>query len=149
MRVAAAKYLVSVAYPDELCAGIQVAIMEQDLVHQLLEYARNGQISVHRHIPLEELEIGDRLAIGFWSHLLPLNNAGAGGKVFKGKWKSTDVVIKMFGEEAIDFSIESFRFELALMSVVRHDNILGLLGGCDQPPNFFMVTKFQRQGRLD
>ncbi len=56
--------------------------------------------------------------------------------------------VKKFKEENIAFDEEEFKSELAMMSVLRHPNIVHSLGGCTRRDNLFIISPLYRKGSL-
>ena len=70
---------------------------------------------------------------------------GTFGTVIRGKWRHSDVAIKIFQTEQ-DYS--SFRNELRQSSRVEHENIIRLYGASTQPPCIFLVMEYAENGSL-
>ena len=76
--------------------------------------------------------------------------AGAYGKVFKGKWRGAVVAVKMLAMRVVDDEqLENFRREAAIMTKLRHPNVLALLGVSSTLPNLALVAEFCDGGSLD
>jgi len=73
---------------------------------------------------------------------------GASGIVFKGKvsgLEAVDVAIKMLSERHISFDWGSFRKEVAVGSLLRHENIVYCFGASVEGPDLFIVHEFVHQ----
>ena len=75
--------------------------------------------------------------------------AGSFGTVYRGTWKRHAVAIKEFKIDLDDADnqqlqqfIKEFENEVALLSRLRHKNILNFMGACLKPPRFAIVTEF-------
>ncbi|CAM6128667.1 unnamed protein product [Calypogeia fissa] len=89
------------------------------------------------NIKFEELRIGVRVGIGSF------------GEVFRGVWRGTEVAIKVMLEQ--DFTEENtadFCTEIALLSRLRHPNVILFMGACTTPPHLSMVTEYMHMGSL-
>ena len=71
---------------------------------------------------------------------------GICGIVWKANWKDQTVAVKKFNEDSIAFSLEEFNSEVALMSVLRHENIVHCIGGCAEPENLYIVSELFEKG---
>eukprot|EP01125_Pyxidicula_operculata_P011861 TRINITY_DN387_c4_g1_i1.p1 TRINITY_DN387_c4_g1~~TRINITY_DN387_c4_g1_i1.p1 ORF type:complete len:547 (+),score=161.28 TRINITY_DN387_c4_g1_i1:95-1735(+) len=76
---------------------------------------------------------------------------GSFGTVYKGKCRGEIVAIKelTFETEIDEEILEEFRREVAIMSHLRHPNIVLLMGACTQGPRLCIVTEFLPGGDLD
>ncbi|CAO2813063.1 unnamed protein product [Amaranthus hypochondriacus] len=89
------------------------------------------------NIDYSELTEGTRVGIGFF------------GEVFRGIWNGTDVAIKVFLEQDLTSeNMEDFCNEVAILSRLRHPNVILFLGACTQPPRLSMVTEYMEMGSL-
>ena len=71
---------------------------------------------------------------------------GISGIVWKATWKSQVVAVKRFNEDSLAFSFEEFTSETALMSVLRHQNIVHCIGSCAEPENLYIVSELFEKG---
>ncbi|XP_057547981.1 probable serine/threonine-protein kinase SIS8 isoform X2 [Amaranthus tricolor] len=89
------------------------------------------------NIDFSELTVGTRVGIGFF------------GEVFRGIWNGTDVAIKVFLEQDLTSeNMEDFCNEIAILSRLRHPNVILFLGACTKPPRLSMVTEYMEMGSL-
>ncbi|XP_021717436.1 serine/threonine-protein kinase EDR1-like isoform X4 [Chenopodium quinoa] len=89
------------------------------------------------NIDFSELTVGTRVGIGFF------------GEVFRGIWNGTDVAIKLFLEQDLTSeNMEDFCNEIAILSRLRHPNVILFLGACTRPPRLSMVTEYMEMGSL-
>jgi hypothetical protein len=65
------------------------------------------------------------------------------GRVFLGHWKGENVAIKACNTSSVAFNEAEFRYELALMSAVTHDNLLPCLAADVTGSTNFMLLPFQ------
>eukprot|EP00727_Mastigamoeba_balamuthi_P010557 m51a1_g6123 putative serine threonine kinase (2328) ;mRNA; r:161514-172572 len=74
------------------------------------------------------------------------------GVVFKGVWRSQAVAVKKFFRQKVDTitmaEIEHQIKEIALLSDIRHPNVVLFLGACTEPHNMFVVTEWMDNGSL-
>lgn len=70
---------------------------------------------------------------------------GSFGVVLHGRWRDTDVAIKVFQTEN---EHAAFLIELRQLSRVDHPNIIKLFGASTQPPYVFLVMEFAECGSL-
>eukprot|EP00727_Mastigamoeba_balamuthi_P004719 m51a1_g14245 Plasma Membrane Syntaxin D (1175) ;mRNA; f:247478-252218 len=74
------------------------------------------------------------------------------GVVFKGMWKGQTVAVKKFFRQKVDCvtvaEIEHQIKEIALLSDIRHPNIVLFLGACTEPHSMFIVTEWMDMGNL-
>ena len=73
---------------------------------------------------------------------------GVSGVVSKCIYMGVSYAVKKFNEDNIAFDEEEFKSELAMMSVLRHPNIVHSVGGCTQKGNLFIIAKLYRRGSL-
>ncbi|GAB2234749.1 hypothetical protein Droror1_Dr00004014 [Drosera rotundifolia] len=89
------------------------------------------------NVDFSELTVGTRVGIGFF------------GEVFRGIWNGTDVAIKVFLEQDLTpENMEDFCNEIAILSRLRHPNVILFLGACTKPPRLSMVTEYMEMGSL-
>jgi len=76
--------------------------------------------------------------------------AGAYGRVFKGKWRSGDVAIKVLHSNLDDKSAEEFLMEASIHKNLRpHVAVVQFLGICIHNKNYMIVTEFCHGGSLE
>lgn len=89
------------------------------------------------NIDSSELRIGARVGIGSF------------GEVYRGVWRGTDVAIKILLEQDLTMeNMEDFCNEIAVLSRLRHPNVILFLGACTTPPHLSMVTEYMHMGSL-
>ncbi|KAK2896942.1 hypothetical protein Q8A67_011430 [Cirrhinus molitorella] len=77
---------------------------------------------------------------------------GGFGKVYRAIWKGKEVAVKAARrdpDEDVSQTLESVRQEAKLFAMLRHPNIMGLLGVCLQEPNLCLVMEYARGGPLN
>jgi hypothetical protein len=79
----------------------------------------------------------------------PLIGMGAFGQVHRARWRGTDVAVKSLTCTSIDSdTLEDFRAEVAVLSALRHPNILLFMGACTVAPHYCLVTELMPRGSL-
>ncbi|XP_012993005.2 mitogen-activated protein kinase kinase kinase 9 [Esox lucius] len=77
---------------------------------------------------------------------------GGFGKVYRAVWRGTEVAVKAARrdpDEEEGQTLESVRQEAKLFAMLRHPNIMALLGVCLQEPTLCLVMEFARGGPLN
>ena len=76
--------------------------------------------------------------------------AGAFGTVFKGEWGGHTVAVKVLQTAYASNSreMDSFRQEIAVLSGLRHPNIVAFLAACTIPPDICIVEELAEVGSL-
>ncbi|MFT7801742.1 mitogen-activated protein kinase kinase kinase 9-like [Arapaima gigas] len=77
---------------------------------------------------------------------------GGFGKVYRALWRGTEVAVKAARrdpDEDAGQTVESVRQEARLFAMLRHPNIMALVGVCLQEPNLCLVMEFARGGSLN
>lgn len=89
-------------------------------------------------ISLKDLTLGNLLGKGGF------------GVVYQGKWQHSDVAIKQIlnTSNLTPHDIKSFEEEAAMMSHLRHPNIVTFYGVCLEPKHYSMVVEFMVKGTL-
>jgi serine/threonine protein kinase len=95
------------------------------IVHHILNLARGGVLDVHEVIYPEEVQWGEVLA------------QGTSGKVYVGLWQNKKVAVKKF----LVADPPSFRHELTLISLLRHQNLVACYGGFVNESMAMLVTE--------
>ena len=103
------------------------------------EGAQLREITEERNALREEVTaLRRQLAVALLPTLIPLSDLnvaqsigrGSYGEVFKGRWRGTDVAVKIIHTE----DESDFRTEAALLQSLRHPNIVLAMGVCLSPP---------------
>ena len=105
-------------------------------LRNLIELVRQGKVNVQTRIDPEELQY--ETVIG----------RGVSGVVWKAIWRNQKVAVKKFNEDNIAFSVEEFNSEMALMSILRHENVVYCTGSCTEPGELFIVSELFEKGSL-
>jgi hypothetical protein len=168
-RVVACQALCKVAFPEERVPGIRRTLFETEALQCILRYARRGEVSLHRPVTAKVVLPEKQIARGthrhrrhrllesivLQAHLYTLSPirlsltrithylAGAVGKVFVGKWRNQKVAIKFCHENTAAFDIQEFRFEVAIMCVMSHPNVLPCVAANLNGPNYFILSPYQ------
>ncbi|CAD5194278.1 unnamed protein product [Musa acuminata subsp. malaccensis] len=88
-------------------------------------------------IPWEDLQIGERIGIGSY------------GEVYHADWHGTEVAVKKFLDQGLSGdALEQFRYEVKIMSRLRHPNVVLFMGAVTRPPNLSILTEFLPRGSL-
>ncbi|CAN8069668.1 unnamed protein product [Agarophyton chilense] len=76
--------------------------------------------------------------------------SGGFGVVFKAMFRGETVAVKKIHAHALmnSASIAEFQSEVAVLSTLRHPNIIGFVGACTRPPNLMIITEFMSRGTL-
>ncbi|EFC48713.1 predicted protein [Naegleria gruberi] len=85
-------------------------------------------------IPVQDIEITKRIGEGGY------------GNVYKGLWVNTEVAIKSLKTAEGSFEFEK---EAAILSRLRHPNIVSFYGVCITETSKYMITEFVKKGSLD
>eukprot|EP01119_Soliformovum_irregulare_P018630 TRINITY_DN575_c0_g2_i3.p1 TRINITY_DN575_c0_g2~~TRINITY_DN575_c0_g2_i3.p1 ORF type:complete len:598 (+),score=176.46 TRINITY_DN575_c0_g2_i3:290-2083(+) len=138
LRKLAAKTIARYTYPDEAFDGVKEMIVNQNALHLILEMVVNGELIAHREISPEEITKEKLLA------------RGTSAKVYRGKWNQNEVAIKVFNlQEEHTESEELFRREVAIMSTLKHRNLIPFYGACTTAESSrFIVMKLLSRGTL-
>eukprot|EP01105_Mastigella_eilhardi_P000001 TRINITY_DN0_c0_g1_i1.p1 TRINITY_DN0_c0_g1~~TRINITY_DN0_c0_g1_i1.p1 ORF type:complete len:807 (-),score=135.50 TRINITY_DN0_c0_g1_i1:689-3109(-) len=104
---------------------------EWENLQVLLEDAVAGRKRFHNEINPTELED------------LQLHAKGAAAKVYRAKYKSMAVAVKHYSDDNLNFSETEFRKEIALMSILKHPNLLHCVGASTMSKDtLYIVTPF-------
>lgn len=98
--------------------------------------AKEGEVELHQPINQDEL---------IMEHVV---GQGAVGKVHLAEYKGENVAVKMTTDDNHAFEISEFRFELALMCMIKHPNVLPCIGAYTEGPSYFFVSPYQGRGSL-
>jgi len=71
---------------------------------------------------------------------------GGAANVLKGKWRGTEVAIKVMFDSV---SVEEFQREVNSLRQLRHPNILQFFGACTQSTKQYIITPYVSLGSLD
>eukprot|EP00698_Gefionella_okellyi_P018817 TRINITY_DN5684_c0_g2_i1.p1 TRINITY_DN5684_c0_g2~~TRINITY_DN5684_c0_g2_i1.p1 ORF type:complete len:601 (+),score=97.36 TRINITY_DN5684_c0_g2_i1:208-2010(+) len=105
---------------------------------------RLGKWQVHLDTPLikkidaSELQVTQQIGQGSF------------GRVYRGLWHGTEVAIKQMRIDEVlnDSFIGNFCREIALLSELRHPNIVQFLGACMRESELCIVTEYMSRGSL-
>lgn len=84
-----------------------------DAFSKLLEFASSGFIELHTTIENSDLVLREEDLIA----------SGAEAKVYKATWRDRTVAVKKFHEGALEFKPDEIRTEIAIMSLLHHENV--------------------------
>lgn len=74
---------------------------------------------------------------------------GSFGTVFKAELHGKPVAVKKLSTQKFDDkTLDDFRKEVAIMSTLRHPNVLLFMGACTQPGNLLIVTELMPRGSV-
>ncbi|XP_051946324.1 mitogen-activated protein kinase kinase kinase 9-like [Xyrauchen texanus] len=106
-----------------------------------VEYADHSVPQLHLlQIDFSELVLEEIIGVGGF------------GKVYRAIWKGREVAVKAAHgdpDEDVSQTLESVRKEAKLFAMLRHPNIMGLLGVCLLEPNLCLVMEYARGGPLN
>lgn len=118
---------------DELVPGLQQLVTRKKAAPALILLAQQGVVAVHREVTKEEVAVLETIA------------RGAEGVIklaqFSGKAEEK-VVVKVCSEANINFDIENFRLEAALMSMLKHEHICPCFGASFKGPDYFVILPY-------
>jgi len=72
--------------------------------------------------------------------------AGNYGEVYKASWRKTDVAVKTVKEDSM--GIDEFMREAAVMKMMKHPNLVMLIGVCSDEIPMYIVTELLPHGDL-
>lgn len=73
---------------------------------------------------------------------------GQFGSVFKGECRGKIVAVKKLFAKIDEKSLEEFRKEVAILTHLRHPNVVLFMGACTEPGNLFIVTEYMPMGDI-
>jgi len=129
--------LVSVAYPTERVKGVREKLLANGYLETMLKMAMEGTMTVHREISIKDVTFESER---------PLSK-GAFAKIYKVKYEGILYALKDVDMDDFNFNIEEFRRELALFTLLQHENILPSFGGCTID-RACILTEFMIRGSL-
>eukprot|EP00026_Physarum_polycephalum_P000640 Phypoly_transcript_00641.p1 GENE.Phypoly_transcript_00641~~Phypoly_transcript_00641.p1 ORF type:complete len:1297 (+),score=194.44 Phypoly_transcript_00641:293-4183(+) len=98
--------------------------------------AEEGEKRTYK-IDFRELEVGSELGEGSF------------GKVYRGVYKGADVAVKKLKQQKMSRQqLDEFAQEAAVMTGLRHPNIVLFMGVCLEPANICIVTELMQKGSL-
>lgn len=126
-------------FPDKGLIGIQTQL--EDLKYG----ASSSQEDVeHLRIPLQDI----LLATNTFSNENIIAGGGF-GKVYQGRSQQHGIIaVKQLDRSSWQGEHE-FMMEIALLSAYKHDNLVSLVGFCDQDGEKILVYKYESKGSLD
>lgn len=130
--------------------GIRVILVDEGVIPKLIQLSLEEKICVYRKLNRRDVEIGDLIA------------KGAGGVVYKGRWDEKyvslslsfsvsfflpfvcrDVAVKICGKMGMFYGSKlEFLFEVAVMSLLEHSNILSCYGANESGEEPFIVLPY-------
>nr|AVG22651.1 MAPKKK4 [Plasmodiophora brassicae] len=119
---------------EEWVSAIRSAIARQTLVAEIAK-----PVSQREHWEIDYSQLTFLTKIG----------DGAFGEVFKGRLWGTDVAIKKLKDSEVDDKVlADLKNEVAILSQLRHPNVVLYIGACTVPPNVCIVTEWCDRGSL-
>eukprot|EP01133_Synstelium_polycarpum_P007460 gene7460-8729_t len=141
-----ASIITSPSSPNQLSISIsssenpevsQITTIDVSEIEIILEEVMKNNISIHNEIQYTEVSIGQWIA------------SGSSGRVYWGCWKGKEVAVKIFGHEVnVYFDHAEYRREVALMTLLKHDNLVQCYGSGSYGTNFFHLTEHCSRGSL-
>jgi len=69
--------------------------------------------------------------------------------IYKGNWKFLTVAVKIiFDPNVTDDLLNEFNNEIKMLFLLRHPNVILLLGICSKPQKLAIITEFIENGSL-
>ena len=120
LRLAAARVLCQLSFPEERVYGLRRVILSTDGVEYLLEQAIHGQLCTYNPLNLatDGIELGAKIGQGRTlvsaNHVIcfQLRLAGASGAVYKAEFNGDRIVIKYFSVDWICYDEKEFLAEV-------------------------------------
>eukprot|EP01125_Pyxidicula_operculata_P006709 TRINITY_DN2307_c0_g1_i1.p1 TRINITY_DN2307_c0_g1~~TRINITY_DN2307_c0_g1_i1.p1 ORF type:complete len:552 (+),score=125.92 TRINITY_DN2307_c0_g1_i1:59-1714(+) len=110
---------------------------EDNYIHGTLRDWENAYFEAEApEIQADEIIRGEKLGVGTF------------GVVYKGQCRGEIVAIKELKESTVS-NIEEFRKEVAIMSHLRHRNIVLMMGACTEKNIFCIITEYLPGGDLE
>eukprot|EP00027_Filamoeba_sp_ATCC50430_P018551 CAMPEP_0168567218 /NCGR_PEP_ID=MMETSP0413-20121227/14878_1 /TAXON_ID=136452 /ORGANISM="Filamoeba nolandi, Strain NC-AS-23-1" /LENGTH=511 /DNA_ID=CAMNT_0008599375 /DNA_START=169 /DNA_END=1704 /DNA_ORIENTATION=+ len=101
-----------------------------------------SNISIEEEVARSELDSSE-------IKLLEKIGKGSYGVVYKGRLRGKEVAVKKLYESKLDENtMDSFKKEVAIMSKLRHPNVLLFMGACTEPGNLLIVTELMPKGSV-
>lgn len=102
--------------------------------------AKERIVIAHRkwEINMGEIVLQDRIAVGGYS------------EVFRAAWHGTPVAVKRLTHTVASLPevLEQFDAEVAMLSSIRHPNLILFMGFCNRPPTYSIITEYMHRGSL-
>eukprot|EP00727_Mastigamoeba_balamuthi_P002679 m51a1_g12408 putative serine threonine kinase (1142) ;mRNA; r:705131-710141 len=153
--------LKGIAQPEDLY-DFAIAGLERQFSDEIEMVSMNRDLA-KPHVPEAALDLYERFSqsksMPAWAispsdieTIDEVKDKGSFGVVFKGVWRSQTVAVKKFFRQKVDSvtmtEIERQIKEIALLSEIRHPNVLLFMGACMEPHNMFIVTEWMDMGNL-
>ncbi|XP_062197496.1 serine/threonine-protein kinase STY46-like [Phragmites australis] len=75
--------------------------------------------------------------------------SGSCGDMFLGTYRGEDVAVKVLSPEKLNQNAwDEFKQEICMLREVEHPNIVGFIGSCTKPPQFYIITECMSRGSL-
>ena len=74
---------------------------------------------------------------------------GGFGAVYKGMWFDREVAIKVFDVQNMSFDLDLTKREIALMSVLKHENLVPFFGAAFQERGVYIISQLVKGGSLE
>eukprot|EP01102_Stenamoeba_stenopodia_P005500 TRINITY_DN1622_c0_g2_i2.p1 TRINITY_DN1622_c0_g2~~TRINITY_DN1622_c0_g2_i2.p1 ORF type:complete len:1266 (-),score=432.26 TRINITY_DN1622_c0_g2_i2:37-3834(-) len=118
---------------------------ELALQQQYLEQKRRLEEEAKRNLDISQYVIPSKEI-----EILECLGKGSFGEVFRGRYQGRDVAVKkLLFTQVDDSALGDFKQEIALMSNLKHPNVLRLVGACTEPGHYAIVTELMARGSLE
>lgn len=158
-QLTASRLLARLAFPTELVPGFREKI-EEMAMSQLLKFARQGMLSVHRKLKRDSIQTGEVLCQGTahplarslaqssFSALTSVLASDKHSTLYRGTLEGHEgsVLIRIFSQLEENTStpgeidLRAVRFKASLMSILQHPAIVPCLGARVKGNNPFLVV---------
>lgn len=134
--------------PSEDTVLLQSAVTEKNLEEALKDLKKSNyqskapQVDSQPKEQQEESALIDPKDLNFGDNPIEVLGHGSFGSVFKGKYASASVAIKVLNPDSNEF----YKDEVRIMTQLRHPNIVSFYGYCDTPQ--CIVMEYMPEGSL-